>query len=88
MIDTWFAYGPFVLDIGNVFTDGLTICFVQSLQPFAHWLAAGGRPVEDGRDFSAGRHCFSVPYKVLFIGMELANFGFINVEIQMRSNVP
>jgi hypothetical protein len=40
MIDPWFADGPFVLDIGNVFTYGLAICFVQSLQPFAHWLAA------------------------------------------------
>ena len=28
MIDSWFAYGPFVLDIGDVFTYGLAICFV------------------------------------------------------------
>ncbi|MFO0105689.1 MAG: hypothetical protein ACK52H_00150, partial [Burkholderiales bacterium] len=26
VIDSWFAYGPFVLDIGNVFADGLAIC--------------------------------------------------------------
>ena len=26
--------------------------------------------------------------KYFFIGMELANFDFINVDIQMRSNVP
>jgi hypothetical protein len=40
MIDPWFADGPFVLDISNVFTYGLAICFVQSLQSFEHWLAA------------------------------------------------
>jgi hypothetical protein len=27
MIDPWFAYRPFLLDIGNVFTNGQAICF-------------------------------------------------------------
>jgi hypothetical protein len=73
MIDPWFANGQFVLHIGNVFAYCLEICFVQSIQPFAHRFAARGRTVEDCRYFSARRHRLMCTLKSTFLGIAVSD---------------
>ena len=65
MVNPRFSDGPLVLDVSNIFTNGLPGSLGQCLQPFAHGLIARGGSIKNCREFSDRRHELSVPYEVL-----------------------
>ena len=56
VIDPQFANRRLVLHIGNVFTNGLSIRLVQSLQPFTHRLVTARRSIENCRKYLVWNH--------------------------------